>query len=383
MDVSTEDHQPAFQHIMPATDPFSMDARAPVPNPFLWSHRPQEVQREQETQPMQQVSVKSAEMRLHFQAAAQRAHLAMLQQQRERDFCLAMANSHCPWAPPRQQNVFLGGNTYNDPSAMANDNLLFRPPGPGPTSPLRSGGGRRQSQSAQAIRRARDGQTTVANIMPMPQVQDRASNNPIFPSQCRLLPSGPSDMTPSLPTQQNSLRPSSSSPSNQSVNVDASGDLSGVPSIINIRQKEDKPTGSNFDENEQPVASRATGRTQQLQAPTRSSTDTNGGRSTTSTAKPLLAGRDHRALQAVAAASGKEAFPEPDVDSWMHNLDEIHPSPVIQVTEGSPPARVKAVAPDTKTKLIPIAEEDITRYDILSGRGGKTNSHEVSANTLH
>ena len=35
------------------------------------------------------------------------------------------------------------------------------------------------------------------------------------------------------------------------------------------------------------------------------------------------------------------------------------------------------VVSDLENRIHPIAEENVTRYDILAGRGGKTNAHEV------
>jgi hypothetical protein len=75
-------------------------------------------------------------------------------------------------------------------------------------------------------------------------------------------------------------------------------------------------------------------------------------------------------------SSGKQ-YPPPQKTSWMYNIETAHPSPSIQATEKDDEISAsRVIPPDTKTKRTPIREEDVTRYDILSGRGGEqTNVH--------
>jgi hypothetical protein len=66
----------------------------------------------------------------------------------------------------------------------------------------------------------------------------------------------------------------------------------------------------------------------------------------------------------------------------MHNIDHIHPSPAILSTKTERASVFRAVKSDAATKRFPILEDDVTRYDVLSGRGGKTNHHEASHRLL-
>ena len=79
-----------------------------------------------------------------------------------------------------------------------------------------------------------------------------------------------------------------------------------------------------------------------------------------------------------------EVSPPPveEKDTWLYNLEAFHPSPQISLPaatadQSNNTAFVWAVSSDLETKRRPIPFEEVTRYDILTGRGSTTNSHEV------
>ncbi|CAB9512217.1 expressed unknown protein [Seminavis robusta] len=63
-------------------------------------------------------------------------------------------------------------------------------------------------------------------------------------------------------------------------------------------------------------------------------------------------------------------------DSWMHKLDQLHPSQALETIQDGSASKLCEVKPDTKTKCFPISEDDVNRHDVLSGRGSKFNAHE-------
>lgn len=68
--------------------------------------------------------------------------------------------------------------------------------------------------------------------------------------------------------------------------------------------------------------------------------------------------------------------------SWMLDIESSHPSPIIipkvKKSQGLIHSQsIRVLSPGDTDKQNPIGDGEIRREDVLSGRGGKTNHHEV------
>ena len=325
----------------------SMMGAAPVPlsheqqslptsllNASLWEQHGQVLQQRQ-----------ARDMQVQWGTAARQAHLSMMRQQQERDYYLAMASN-----PPSVQGQMVNlAKTNNQPASTSGRGHV---------------GGKRQSQALAAIRRAK----TQKN----PQVPQQA---PVLNQQQHFLPQGTLAFSDPKPATfaPNGLAPNGMlHPSMAMLLVSGSNNIGSFQNGMgaaqfNLNAAPAPVVASNV--SIQPSAAMVV---HKLQASPGLALPAVKGKPS----QPSSPDSPSRAPKVATTA----IFPKPDEDSWMHKMEEIHPSPLIsppgQQNE-TVPLMFQAVKSDLETKREPIQENGITRYDVLAGRGGKTNVHEV------
>ena len=369
----------------------------------------QQQQQQQHFQNTQQPS-QSQGIQSQWEDAARQAHLSMIQQQQERDFYLSMAAGRPPLLNPptsrllqsQQYPITTTAMTTMNPTTMVSDTHPGQTTRVGETTRDIDCGqqifrvrGKRQSQALDAIRRAKAQQQPLSIPptyhsassdldqlqYPQPLVRDAGAIAQASPHEYCQLAHAPTAHT--MEHEVTHLNIDSAHPMSTRLTSDDPISYSyqngSMPSLdATLVAEKTAPVPGNM--NHTMVSSNM------LPFPDLSPRGT-----TNPTQSPRVATLLSKRAAKRSETNGKTSDSMRDLEvshppveenyTWMHNLEVSHPSPLISLpatmTEKPNQAFVWTVLSDLETKRRPIPFEEVTRYDILAGRGSTTNSHQV------